>query len=71
MKEYKAAVYQEGWLSSVIFGTAKVNPIAFTEFLNELADDGWQVVTMDKDIRRTFFFWKREAYVVILERQRV
>lgn len=68
MTEYKVVVYQEGALSSLLFGTAKVNPERFSEFLNRHARDGWRVVTMDKDIRRMFLFWKREAFVVVLER---
>ncbi|HGH6717155.1 TPA: DUF4177 domain-containing protein, partial [Neisseria meningitidis] len=30
-----------------------------------------RVVTMEKDLRRMLLFFKREAYVVILERDRV
>lgn len=70
MKEYKVLVYQEGMIGSLILGQAKVSPVRFSEFLNENAEEGWEVVTMDKDLRRMFLFWKREAYVVIMERER-
>ncbi|KES12621.1 hypothetical protein SASC598O11_001810, partial [Snodgrassella alvi SCGC AB-598-O11] len=40
----------------------------FSDFLNRNAKEGWRVVTMQKDMRRLFLFWAREAYVVIMER---
>lgn len=70
MKEYKVIIYQENMLSSLLLGSAKVDPIKFTEFLNKHARQGWHVVTMEKDMRRMMLFWDREAYVVILERER-
>jgi len=69
MKEYKAVIYQEGMLGSLILGESKINPMKFTEFLNRHAREGYRVVTMEKDIRRMLLLWKREAYVVILERE--
>jgi hypothetical protein len=69
MVEYKVVVYQEGMLGSLIFGASKVNPIKFSEFLNSNAKQGWKVVSMEKDIRRMLLLWKREAYVVVMERQ--
>lgn len=71
MKEYKVVIYQESLLSSLFFGAAKVNPIKFSELLNKQTPEGWRVVTMEKDLRRMLLFFKREAYVVILERDRV
>lgn len=67
--EYKVVVYQESMLGSLIFGGSKVNPLKFTDFLNTNAEDGWKVITMEKDIRRMLLLWKREAYVVILGRE--
>ncbi|KLS80425.1 hypothetical protein M786_04530, partial [Neisseria gonorrhoeae MU_NG21] len=71
MKEYKVVIYQESLLSSLFFGAAKVNPVNFSAFLNKQTPEGWRVVTMEKDLRRMLLFFKREAYVVILERDRV
>lgn len=68
--EYKAVVYQEGMLGSLLLGGSKVDPVKFTTFLNEQAAQGWRVTTMEKDIRRMLLFWKREAYVVILAREK-
>jgi len=70
MIEYKAVVYQEGMLGSLLLGQSKVNPVRFSEFLNENARAGWEVVTMEKDIRRMLLLWKREGYVVIMKREK-
>jgi len=68
--EYKAVVYQEGMLGSLLLGQSKINPVRFSEFLNANARDGWEVVTMEKDIRRMLLFFKREGYVVILKKEK-
>ncbi len=70
MKEYKVVIYQEGMLGSLLLGQSKVNPIRFSDFLNANAAEGWRVRTMEKDQRRMLLFFSREAYVVILERDR-
>ncbi|PTB83487.1 DUF4177 domain-containing protein [Sulfurovum lithotrophicum] len=33
-------------------------------------ENGWRVVTMEKDIRRMLLFFKREAYVVLMMREK-
>lgn len=70
MKEYQAVIYREGILGSLFLGESKVDPDRFTEFLNEYAADGWRVVTMEREIRRMLLVSRREAYLVILERER-
>ena len=70
MIEYKAVIYQEGMLGSLVLGQSKVNPVKFSAFLNENASAGWEVVTMEKDIRRMLLLWKREGYVVIMKREK-
>ena len=50
----------------MLLGASRVGPIRFSDFLNQNAADGWEVVTMDKDIRRELLFFKRESYVVIM-----
>ena len=69
MTEYKVVIYQEGMLGSLVLGSSKVDPIRFTDFLNSNAEDGWRVVTMEKDIRRMLLFWKREAFIVIMVKE--
>jgi hypothetical protein len=66
--EYKVVVYKEGLLGSLLLGASRVDPIRFSDFLNQNAADGWEVVTMDKDIRRELLFFRRESYVVIMKR---
>lgn len=70
MMQYKVVIYQEGMLGSLLLGQSKVNPVRFSEFLNANAADGWEVVTMEKDIRRMLLLWKREGYIVILKKER-
>ena len=70
MKEYKVVIYQEGALSSLVFGAANSNADKFSAFLNETAKEGWRVITMQKDMRRLFLFWQREAYLIVMERDR-
>lgn len=68
VKQYKVVIYQEGMLGSLLLGASKVDPVRFSEFLNQNAREGWRVVTMEKDIRRMLLFWTREAFMVVMER---
>ena len=67
--EYKVVIYREALLGSIFLGGSRVNPVRYTEFLNKNAEDGWRVKTMEREIRREFIFFKREAFVTILERK--
>lgn len=67
--EYKVVIYRENLLGSLILGGSKVDPIRFTEFLNRNGAEGWQVKTMEREIRRMLLFFKREAFMVILQRE--
>jgi hypothetical protein len=67
--EYKVVLYREPLLGSIFLGGSKVDPVRFTEFLNKNATEGWQVVTMEREIRRELLFFKREAFMVILKRE--
>ncbi|MEM7680123.1 MAG: DUF4177 domain-containing protein [Pseudomonadota bacterium] len=67
--EYKVAVYREGLLGSLFLGGSKVDPIKFTEFLNKNGEDGWEVITMEREIRRMLLFFAREAFVCIMKRE--
>ncbi len=69
MYEYKAVIYREDSLASIILGTANISPENFSFFLNQNASEGWRVKTMERDIQRIFLFFKREAYVVLMERE--
>jgi hypothetical protein len=70
MKEYKVIVYREALLGSLLLGESKVNPVKFTDFLNSNAKEGWRVVTMERERRRELLFFSREAYLVVLEKEK-
>ncbi|MBI1273053.1 MAG: DUF4177 domain-containing protein [Alphaproteobacteria bacterium] len=70
MKEYKVIIYREPLLGSILLGGAKVNPERYTQFLNENAEQGWRVITMERESRRELLFFKREAFLTILERDK-
>jgi hypothetical protein len=68
--EYKVVIYREGMLGSLLLGGSKVDPVKFSDFLNNNASEGWRVITMEKDLRRMLLFFKREAYSVIMGREK-
>jgi hypothetical protein len=70
MKEYQVLLYKEGMLGSFLFSSSKVNPERFGNYLNSQAAEGWRVVAIEREIRRMLLFWKREAFLVIMERDR-
>ena len=51
-------------------GAAKVDPERFTNFLNANAAEGWRVIATTSESRRTLLFFKREAFIVIMERDK-
>lgn len=66
--EYKVVIYREPLLGSIFLGGSRVDPKRYSDFLNENARDGWRVVTMERETRREFIFFNREAFLTILER---
>jgi hypothetical protein len=68
MFEYQVLVYQESTISAFLAGGGKVDPVRFSTFLNTHARHGWRVVTVERENRRTFVFFQREAFVVVMER---
>ena len=66
--EYKVAIYRESMLGSLFLGDSKVDPIKFTDFLNINGNDGWEVVTMERENRRMLLFFSREAFLVVMKR---
>lgn len=69
-KEYKVVIYTEGMLGSIVLGESKINPENLAAFLNQHAEEGYRVVTIEREIRRTALFFDREAMVIVLERDR-
>lgn len=70
IKEYKVVLYREGMLGSLFLGSSKVDPERFSDFLNRNAEQGWRVVTMEREERRMLLFFNREAFLVVMERDK-
>lgn len=68
--EYKVFLYSESIFSSIFLNGGKVDPERLEEQLNKLGADGWEVVAMQRENRRTFLFWSREAFIFILKRDK-
>lgn len=68
--EYKVILYREGMLGSLFLGSSKVDPERFSDFLNRNAAEGWRVVTMEKESRRMLLFFEREAFLVVMVREK-
>lgn len=66
--EYKVAIYRENMLGSLLLAGSKVDPLKFSEFLNRNGAEGWEVVTMEREIRRMLLFFSREAFLVVMKR---
>ncbi len=67
--EYKVAIYREPLLGSIFLGGSRVDPERYSEFLNRNAAQGWRVVTMERELRRELMFFKREAFLTVMERE--
>lgn len=68
--EYKVAIYRESMLGSLFLGGSKVDPMKFSEFLNLNGEQGWEVVTMERESRRMLLFFDREAFLVVMKREK-
>lgn len=68
--EYKVVIYRENLLGSLFLGGSKVDPVRFTDFLNKQGDEGWEVKTMERESRRMLLFFDREAFLVVLQREK-
>lgn len=67
MKTYKVVLFKESFFSAIL-GAGNVDVIKFSELLNKNAAEGWKVVAMEKDIQRVLLFFRREAFLVIMEK---
>jgi len=67
--EYKVAIYREPLLGSIFLGGSRVDPVRYSNFLNENAREGWEVVAMERETRRELIFFKREAFLTIMKRK--
>ena len=67
--EYKVAIYREPLLGSIFLGGSRVDPVRYSNFLNDNAREGWEVVAMERETRRELIFFKREAFLTIMKRK--
>ncbi len=67
--EYKVAIYREPLLGSIFLGGSRVDPMRYSAFLNKNAADGWEVITMERELRRELLFFKREAFLTVMKRE--
>ncbi len=67
--EYKVVIYREPLLGSIFLGGSRVDPVRYSDFLNKNAADGWEVVAMERELRRELLFFKREAFLTIMKRE--
>lgn len=68
--EYKIFLYSEGILSGIFLNGGKVDPVRLSAALNRQAAEGWRVVTMERENRRTLLFFSREAFIFVLAREK-
>jgi hypothetical protein len=68
--EYKVVIYREPLLGSIFLGGSRVDPVRYSEFLNDNGKDGWEAITMERETRRELIFFKREAFLTIMKRRK-
>jgi Domain of unknown function (DUF4177) len=68
MKNYRVAIFQEKWILTLLTGSGKIDPVKFAEFLNIHASEWFRVVTIEREVRRAFLIFRREAMVCVLEK---
>ena len=61
---YKVVVIEEGGLSTLLVGSAKLPLGKIEQTFNQYARQGWQVVFQVVEKRRFLLFWSREAMIV-------
>ena len=69
MNEAILVNYNESALSTLFLGAAKVDTSRLTEFLNTYLKDGFSIKAVEREKRRMFLFFKREAFIIFLERK--
>ncbi len=65
-KEYKVITISEGGCSTILLGSAALPIQKIQDTLNNLANEGWQVVFQVVESKRFLLFWSREAMIITL-----
>ena len=66
MNEALVVHYNESALSTLFLGSAKVDTKRLTSFLNIYLNDGFSIKAVQREQRRMFLFFKREAFIIFL-----
>lgn len=66
--QYKVISIEEGGLSTLFLGSAKLPLRKIERILNQEAKQGWQVAFQIVESRRFLLFWTRESMIVTLGR---
>ncbi|MBJ13168.1 MAG: DUF4177 domain-containing protein [Candidatus Marinimicrobia bacterium] len=69
MNEALVVNYNESALSTLFLGSAKVNTERLTEFLNNFLRQGFSIKAVQREQRRMLLFFKREAFIIFLEKK--
>ncbi len=69
MNEALVVNYNESALSTLFLGSAKVNTERLTEFLNTYLKQGFSIRAVQREQRRMLLFFKREAFIIFLEKK--
>ena len=63
-KQYKVEVVKEGFLSTLLFQSAKIPVPKMELLLNQYGSAGWTMDFMVIEKRRVFLLWAREAVII-------
>ena len=69
MNEALVINYNESALSTLFLGSAKVNTERLTKFLNTYLKQGFSIKAVQREQRRMLLFFKREAFIIFLEKK--
>lgn len=69
MNEALVVNYNESALSTLFLGSAKVNTERLTKFLNTYLKQGFSIKAVQREQRRMLLFFRREAFIIFLEKK--
>ena len=69
MNEALVINYNESALSTLFLGSSKVNTERLTSYLNTYLKEGFSIKAVQREERRMFLFFKRDAFIIFLEKK--
>ena len=61
--------YNESALSTLFWGSYKVDIERLTSYLNTYLKEGFSIKAVQREERRMFLFFKRDAFIIFLEKK--